>query len=91
MLISWARCASFSTLDTLETMISDLCKQLDSSPTANHLVEHWSRILTDRGFNEFANGAPKPTLETATLQILMALIEECTRISFPGSQIIVEE
>lgn len=58
MLISWARCASFSTLDTLETMISDLCKQLDSSPTANHLVEHWSRILTDRGFNEFAHGAP---------------------------------
>jgi hypothetical protein len=42
-------------------------------------------------WNEFANGAPKPTLETATLQILMALIEECTRISFPGSQIIVEE
>ena len=39
-------------------MISDLCKQLDSSPTANHLVEHWSRILTDRGFNEFAHGAP---------------------------------
>jgi|LauGreDrversion4_2_1035121.scaffolds.fasta_scaffold07917_4 hypothetical protein len=42
-------------------------------------------------WNEYANGAPKPTLETATLQILMALIEECTRISFPGSQIIVEE
>jgi hypothetical protein len=42
-------------------------------------------------WNEYANGAPKPTLETATPQILMALIEECTRISFPGSQVIVEE
>lgn len=42
-------------------------------------------------WGEFANGAPKPTMETATPQILMALIEECTRINFPGSQIIVEE
>ncbi len=42
-------------------------------------------------WNEYANGAPKPTLETATPQILMALIEECTRISFPGSQVVVEE
>lgn len=38
-------------------------------------------------WNDYSNGAPKPTPETATPQILMALIEECTRISFPGSQI----
>jgi len=38
-------------------------------------------------WTEYSNGAPKPTLETATPQVLMALIEECTRISFPGSQL----
>lgn len=39
-------------------------------------------------WTEYSNGAPKPTLETATPQVLMALIEECTRISFPGSQLV---
>jgi len=41
-------------------------------------------------WNEFSNSAPKPTLETATLQVVMALLEECTRISFPGSEIVTE-
>lgn len=48
------------------------------------------KTLLGKFWTEYANGAPKPTLETATPQILMALIEECTRISFPGSEIIVE-
>jgi recombination DNA repair RAD52 pathway protein len=39
-------------------------------------------------WNEYSNGAPKPSPETATPQIMMALIEECTRISFPGSSIL---
>ena len=39
-------------------MISDLCRQLDSSPTSIHLVEYWSKKLLDRGFTEFAHGAP---------------------------------
>ena len=39
-------------------MISDLCRQLDSSPTSNHLVEYWSKKLLDRGFTEFAHGTP---------------------------------
>ena len=39
-------------------MISDLCRQLDSSPTASHLVEYWSRKLVDHGFQEFAHGTP---------------------------------
>ena len=39
-------------------MISDLCRQLDSSPTPIHLVEYWSKKLLDRGFTEFTHGAP---------------------------------
>jgi aspartyl aminopeptidase len=39
-------------------MISDLCRQLDSSPTSIHVVEYWSKKLLDRGFTEFAHGAP---------------------------------
>jgi len=39
-------------------MISDLCRQLDSSPTASHLVEYWSSKLTEQGFAEFAHGTP---------------------------------
>jgi hypothetical protein len=41
-------------------------------------------------WNEYSNNAPKPSIETATPQILMALIEECTRLSFPGSTISVK-
>lgn len=41
-------------------------------------------------WNEYSNGAPKPTLETATPQMLMALLTECTRITFPGSEVITE-
>lgn len=41
-------------------------------------------------WNEYANGAPKPTIETATPQVMMALLEECTRISFPGSEVITD-
>ena len=40
--------------------------------------------------NEFwtkhSGGRPKPSPETATMQDIMALIEESTRISFPGSE-----
>jgi aspartyl aminopeptidase len=39
-------------------MISDLCRQLDSSPTSIHLVEYWSQELLDRGFTEFVHGTP---------------------------------
>ena len=39
-------------------MISDLCRQLDSSPTSIHLVEYWSEKLLERGFTEFAHGTP---------------------------------
>ena len=39
-------------------MISDLCRQLDSSPTASHLVEYWSLKLTEHRFTEFAHGTP---------------------------------
>jgi aspartyl aminopeptidase len=39
-------------------MISDLCRQLDSSPTASHLVEYWSSKLIEQGFDEFAHGTP---------------------------------
>jgi len=39
-------------------MISDLCRQLDSSPTSIHLVEYWSSKLTEQGFAEFAHGTP---------------------------------
>lgn len=39
-------------------MISDLCRQLDSSPTASHLVEYWSLKLAEQGFAEFAHGTP---------------------------------
>lgn len=37
-------------------------------------------------WTEYSNGAPKPTLETASKQVLMALIEESVKISFPGSE-----
>jgi hypothetical protein len=36
-------------------------------------------------WNEFADGQPKPTRETVTLQGVMALIEQSTKILFPGS------
>ena len=39
-------------------MISDLCRQLDSSPTASHLVEYWSLKLAEHRFTEFAHGTP---------------------------------
>jgi len=38
-------------------------------------------------WTEYSNGAPKPTIETANTQVLMALIEESIKISFPGSEI----
>jgi hypothetical protein len=38
-------------------------------------------------WEQYSNGAPKPTLETATMQSMMALIEECARLMFPGSEI----
>lgn len=38
-------------------------------------------------WKEYSNGAPKPTLDTATKQVLTALIEESVKISFPGSEI----
>lgn len=37
-------------------------------------------------WNSYSGGKPKPTLETATPQIITALIEECTKILFPGSE-----
>lgn len=33
----------------------------------------------------YSGGKPKPTLETATPQVITALIEECTKLLFPGS------
>lgn len=36
-------------------------------------------------WSEFADGQPKPTRETVTLQGVMALIEQATKILFPGS------
>ena len=39
-------------------MISDLCRHLDSSPTASHLVEYWSLKLAEHRFTEFAHGTP---------------------------------
>ena len=38
-------------------------------------------------WDEFSNGQPKPTRETVTLQGAMALIEQATKILFPGSDI----
>jgi len=37
-------------------------------------------------WTKYSNGRPKPSPETATMQDIMALIEESTRISFPGSE-----
>lgn len=45
------------------------------------------REQLNKFWNEYSNGAPKPTIETATVQVLMALIEESVKISFPGSEI----
>lgn len=59
-------------------------RELSSSFTAEEKA-----ILGDF-WEQYSNGAPKPTIETATPQIVMALIEECTRISFPGSKLVVE-
>lgn len=42
-------------------------------------------------WNEYSNGAPKPTLETASKQMLMALIEESIKIAFPGSEVVTED
>ncbi len=39
-------------------MISDLCRQLDSSPTSIHLVDYWSKKLLEFDFIEFAHGTP---------------------------------
>lgn len=36
-------------------------------------------------WSEFADGQPKPTRETVTMQGVMALIEQATKILFPGS------
>lgn len=58
MLVSWTRGESFSALDTLNRVILDLCKQLDSSPTSFHLVEYWSQKLVDHGFIEYIFGEP---------------------------------
>lgn len=38
-------------------------------------------------WSEFSNGQPKPTRETVTLQGVMALIEQSTKILFPGSEL----
>jgi hypothetical protein len=38
-------------------------------------------------WSEFSDGQPKPTRETVTLQGAMALIEQATKILFPGSEI----
>lgn len=37
-------------------------------------------------WNTYSGGKPKPTLETATPQIVNALIAECTRLMFPGAE-----
>jgi recombination DNA repair RAD52 pathway protein len=37
-------------------------------------------------WTKYSGGRPKPSPETATMQDIMALIEESTRISFPGSE-----
>jgi len=41
-------------------------------------------------WEEYSGGGPKPTLETVNMKSVMALIEECTRLMFPGSEIIHE-
>lgn len=41
-----------------------------------------------RFWHEFSNGQPKPTRETVTIHGVMALIEQSTKILFPGSEII---
>jgi hypothetical protein len=48
------------------------------------------KVELGKFWEEYSGGGPKPTLETATMQSLMALIEECTRLMFPGSEIIHE-
>lgn len=37
-------------------------------------------------WTQYSGGAPKPTPETATKQVLMALLEESVKISFPGAE-----
>lgn len=37
-------------------------------------------------WGSYSGGRPKPSLETATMKDIMALIEEATRIAFPGSE-----
>lgn len=69
-----------SRVAALWTQFRDLSATFSSDQKAE-LAKFW---------NEYSNGAPKPSIETATPQILMALIEECTKISFPGSSLKVE-
>lgn len=48
-----------------------------SAEQKTKLNEFWST---------YSGGRPKPTLETATMKDIMALIEESARIAFPGSE-----
>jgi recombination DNA repair RAD52 pathway protein len=63
---------------SLWSQFIELSKQFDSTQK-----EELSRF-----WKEFSNGQPKPTRETVTIHGAMALIEQSTKILFPGSEII---
>ena len=64
------------TVKALWEQFTGLSKDLDAGQKTA-LGSFWSN---------YSGGKPKPTMETATPQIITALIEECTRLLFPGSE-----
>lgn len=64
------------TVRALWDQFTGLSRDLNSDQKAK-LGEFWA---------SYSGGKPKPTLETATPQIVTALIEQCTRLMFPGSE-----
>lgn len=64
------------TVRALWDQFTGLSRDLNSEQKAQ-LGEFWTA---------YSGGKPKPTLETATPQIVTALIEQCTKLMFPGSE-----
>lgn len=64
------------TVRALWEQFVNLSKTLNSEQKTE-LGEFW---------DSYSGGKPKPTMESATPQIITALIEECTRLMFPGSE-----
>lgn len=67
-------------IKSLWEQFTGLSKDLNSDQRVQ-LSEFWS---------SYSGGKPKPTLETATPQIISALIEECMKILLPGSKLVAQ-